>query len=291
MVLQYCKDSSVTDSSFNNSGFGALCLYSCFNISVKNNEIYNSLLPGSGYGVSICSGSAFVNVKHNHIENCRHAITGNTAEIKSLNRDIFIIDDTLIGEKIDRPTVVDSHPVTINYVVTGNKIYPQLPCHFAFSDGTQNSTFSNNEVIGGFWGISRRGSVNNGAHAYEKKVNGISGNMYQGGKNGTGNTLIIKNNIQNSGIYGIYFSSKESFGNIIITENTFSNLSHQGVYQKFLINGVNLNISKNIFKNIKLDGVYIDGNSLTNRAVKVQNNILINVYPSKSSSGITIINT
>ena len=43
LVLQYCKDSSVTDSWFNNSGFGAVCLYSCFNVSVNNNEIYNSL--------------------------------------------------------------------------------------------------------------------------------------------------------------------------------------------------------------------------------------------------------
>ncbi len=80
LVLQYCKDSSVTDSWFNNSGFGAVCLYSCFNVSVNNNEMYNSLYPGSGYGVDVASGSAFVNIEHNHIENCRHTITGNSAE-------------------------------------------------------------------------------------------------------------------------------------------------------------------------------------------------------------------
>ena len=43
IVLQYCKDSSVTNSWLNNSGFGDLCLYSCFNVSVNNNQIYNAL--------------------------------------------------------------------------------------------------------------------------------------------------------------------------------------------------------------------------------------------------------
>ncbi|MGB9930115.1 MAG: PKD domain-containing protein [Methanosarcina sp.] len=291
LVMEYCKDSSVTNSWFKDSGFGALCLYSCFNIDVNNNEIYNSLLPGSGYGVAVCSGSAFIKIEKNHIENCRHAITGNSAETRSLNRDILIAENTLIGAKIDGSAVIDSHPVTIDYIVTGNKIYPQLPCHFAFSDGTLESTFSNNQIIGGFGGISRRGSVNNGVHIYEKnKFDGISGNMYQAGNSGTGNILIIRNNLQNRGTYGVYFSAKESFRNIVITDNTFSNLSHQGIYQKFLIDGINLNISKNVFKNVKLDGVYIDGNSLKNRAVKIQNNMLINVYPSKSPSGITIKN-
>jgi len=100
LVLQYCKDSSVTDSWFNNSGFGAVCLYSCFNVSINNNEIYNSLHSNCGYGVNVASGSAFVNIDHNHIENCRHAITGNSDERKSLNRDVFIADNTLIGANV-----------------------------------------------------------------------------------------------------------------------------------------------------------------------------------------------
>ncbi|RPJ77526.1 MAG: PKD domain-containing protein, partial [Alphaproteobacteria bacterium] len=291
LAMQYCKDSSVTNSWFKDSGFGAISLYSCFNVGVSNNEIYNSLRPNSGYGVNVASGSAFVNIDHNHIENCRHAITGNTAERKSLNRDVFITDNTLIGAKIDGSSVVDAHPITINYIVTRNKIYPQLPYFFAFSDGTQQSTFSDNEIFGGYGGISRRGSLNDGVHTYENnKFNGISGNMYQGGKSGIDGTLIIRNNIQDNGEFGIYFPSKESFRNIIISGNTFSNLSRQGVYQKFLINGINLDISKNTFANIKRDGVYIDGNSFKNGAVKIQDNTLINVYPSDSSSGITIKN-
>ncbi len=232
--MQYCKDSSVTNSWFNNSGFGALCLYSCFNVSVNNNEMYNSLLPGSGYGVNVASGSAFVNIDHNHIENCRHAITGNSAELKSLNRDVFIADNTLIGANITGSNVVDAHADTINFVVTRNKIYPQissdtpyyyafadyrrtqdLPYYFAFSDGTQQSIFSNNEIFGGFGGIFKRGGVNNGVHIYENNTfDGISGNMYEGG-NGTDNTLIIRNNTQNKGMHGIYFPFQGSFRNII----------------------------------------------------------------------------
>ncbi len=309
LAMQYCKDSSVTDSWFNNSGFGAICLYSCFNVSVKNNEIYNSLRPGSGYGVDVSSGSAFVNIDHNHIENCRHAITGNSAELKSLNRDVFIADNTLIGANITGSNVVDAHADTINFVVTRNKIYPQitsgtlyyyafldyryiqeLPYYYAFSDGTQQSIFSNNEVFGGYGGIFKRGGVSDGVHIYENNTfNGILGNMYEGG-NGTDNTLIIRNNIQNNGTYGIIFPFQGSFRNILISGNTFSNLSRQGVYQKFLINGVNLNISNNTFANIKREGIYIDGNSFTNGAVKIQNNILINVNTSNSSSGITIKN-
>lgn len=309
LVMQYCKDSSVTNSWFNNSGFGAICLYSCFNVDISNNEIYNSLLPGSGYGVNVASGSALVNIENNYIENCRHAITANSAELKSLNRDIFITDNTLIGAKITGSNVIDAHANTINFVVTGNRIYPQitpetlqyctlydyryiqeLPYYFAFSDGTQHSVFSDNEVFGGFGGIFKRGAVNDGVHIYENnRFNGILDNMYEGG-NGTDSKLIIRNNIQNSGMHGVIFPFEGSFRDILISGNTFSNLSHQGIYQKFLIDGVNLEISDNTFENIKQDGIYIDGNSFTNSVVKIQNNNLINVSSSNSPSGITIKN-
>jgi hypothetical protein len=309
LVLQYCMDSSVTNSWFKDIDYAALNLYSCFNMSVNNNEIYNSLHPGSGYGVAVWSGSAFINIENNHIENCRHAITGNSAELKSLNRDVFIADNTLIGAKITGSNVVDAHVDTINFVVTRNKIYPQiapdtpsyyavadyrirqdLPYYFAFSDGTQQSIFSNNAIYGGFGGIFKRGALNGGVHVYENNTfNGISGNLYEGG-NGTDNMLIIRNNIQNSGMHGVFFPFQGSVKNIIISGNTFSNLLRQGVYQKFLIKGVNLTISRNAITNTLLEGMYINGNALGNGAVNIQNNVLINVNTSKSSSGITVIN-
>ncbi len=309
LTLQYCKDSSVTNSWFKDIDYAALNFYSCYNVSVNNNEIYNSLRPGSGYGVAVWSGSAFVNIEHNHIENCRHTVTGNSAELKSLSRDVYIANNTLIGANITGSNVVDAHADTINFIVTRNKIYPQitsdtlyyytfldyrspqeLPYYFAFSDGTQQSIFDNNEVFGGYGGIFKRGAVSDGVHIYENNTfNGILGNMYEGG-NGTDDTLIIKNNTQNSGTHGIIFPFQGSVKNIILSENTFSNLSRQGVYQNFRINGVNLNISNNSFTNITREGIYIDGNSFKNGAVVIKNNTLINVNTSNSSSGITIKN-
>jgi hypothetical protein len=53
--------------------------------------------------------------------------------------------------------VFDAHVDTINFVVTRNKIYPQF--HYAFSDGTEQSIFSNNDVFGGNGGIYKRGSL------------------------------------------------------------------------------------------------------------------------------------
>ncbi len=291
LVLQYCKDSSVTDSWFNNSGFGAVCLYSCFNVSVKNNEMYNSLRPNCGYGINVASGSAFVKIENNHIENCRHAITGNSDELRSLNRDVFIANNTLIGANVTGAGVIDAHAVTIDYAVTRNRIYPQLPYYCAFLDGTQKSTFYNNEIFGGSGGIFKRGNLSDGVHIYENNsFNGMSGVMYLGGIKGIDSTLIIRNNTQNNGTYGVYFLAQGSSRNIIISGNTFSNLSYHGVYEKFPVNGINLNISNNIFANIKLNGIYIDGNSFTGGVVKVQNNTLINVNTSNSPSGIIVKN-
>ena len=87
--------------------------------------MYNSLHPECGYGVNVASGSAFVNIDHNHIENCRHAVTGNSAELKSLNRDVFIADNTLIGANIPALMLLMLMLYTIDFVVTRNKIYPQ----------------------------------------------------------------------------------------------------------------------------------------------------------------------
>ncbi|MDR7666032.1 PKD domain-containing protein [Methanosarcina sp. Z-7115] len=291
IVLQYCKDSSVTNSWLNNSGFGDLCLYSCFNVSINNNQIYNALHHDCGYGINVASGSAFVNISHNHIENCRHTISGNSDELKSLNRDVFIADNTLIGAETVRGSwVVDAHAVTIDFFVTRNKIYPQLPYFYAFSDGTQQSTFTNNEIYGGYGGIFKRGGVSDGVHIYENNTfNDMAGEIYRGG-DGIDNMLIIRNNTQNKGIYGIRFPYKGSVRNIIISNNRFSNLSNQGMNQKFLMNGVNLTISENTFANIKYEGISLDGNSFKNGAVKIKNNTLINVNPPNYSFGITVKN-
>ncbi|MCB5288278.1 MAG: hypothetical protein LHW64_10825, partial [Candidatus Cloacimonetes bacterium] len=293
LAFKYCKDSSVTDCWFKDSGFAAVSLYSCFNVDVNNNEIYNSILPGSGYGVGVWSASAFVDINNNQIENCRHAITGNTDERKALNRDVEIYENKIIGANIETSHAIDAHPVTISCTVTKNKIYLK-PTFYAFNDGAQQSVFSENEVYGGYGAVIRRGSVNGGSHVI--KDNYIDGTSlsctYRAWGSGIGESLVIENNNQQGGRYGVYLSSEqpESFRNIIISGNRFSDLSDQGVYQKFLINGVNLEISDNTFENIKKEGIYLDGNSYTNGDVEIQNNNLINVYPSHPGSEIIIKN-
>ena len=288
LVLALCKNGIVEDCTVKDSGFSSMSLYSCYNITVRKNKIYNSILPGSGYGVAIWSGSAYISVIDNYIENCRHAITCNTDERISLDRNVYVANNELHGASIGGSNVVDAHACTIDMTVSGNTIYP---CYKdpAFADGARISTFENNKVYGGLAAVCRRGSVNDGTHIVQD--NYIEDTLvYDGLNNGIGDTLIIKNNIQKGGNYGINFADNESFKNLIISDNEFSNLSYQGYYQKFLLSGVNLNISNNTFENVKLDAIYVDGNSFTPVVVKVQNNTLINVYPSNSYSGITLKN-
>ena len=293
LALRFCKDSSVTDSWFKDSGLAAVSFYSSFNVDASNNEIYNCIKPGSGYGVGVWSGTAFANIENNYIENCRHAISGNTDERKALNRDVEISDNTIIGANIGTSHAIDAHPVTISYTVTKNIIHLKEG-FYAFNDGTQQSVFSGNEVYGGYGAVCGRGSVNGGVHVI--KDNYIEGTSlsftYRAWGSGIGETLVIMNNSQNGGRSGVFLSSEqpESFRDIIISGNIFRNLSNKGVYQQFFIDGVNLKISDNTFENIREEGISIDGNSYTNGDVEIQNNHLINVYPSSPGSEITIKN-
>ena len=294
LALRFCKDSSVTDSWFKDSGFAAVSFYSSFNVDASNNEIYNCIKPGSGYGVGIWSGTAFANIENNDIENCRHAITSNTDERKTLNRDVEISNNNIIGANIETSMAIDAHPVTISYKVTKNIIHLKEEDSYAFNDGAQQSVFSGNEVYGGYGAVLRRGNVNGGVHVI--KDNYIKGTplsfTYRAWGSGIGESLVIENNNQQGGRYGVYLSSEqpESFRNIIISGNRFSDLSNEGVYQQFLIDGVNLEISDNTFENIREEGIYIDGKSFKNGDVEIQNNHLINVYPSSPGSEIAIKN-
>ncbi|AKB71733.1 hypothetical protein MSMAC_1843 [Methanosarcina mazei C16] len=292
LTLEYCKDGSITDSWIKDSGLAAISMYSCFNMDVNNNKIYNSILSGSGYGVGAWSGSAFINIHNNYIENCRHCITGNTNERRTLIRDITISDNEIVGAAIEGSNAIDAHPITINYVVTKNKITLKSD-FYAFIDGSLQSEFSGNEIYGGRGAVVRRGSVNGVTRVIKDNyIEGSSSYTYRALGSGIGENLVIENNYQNGGKYGVYLPSQqpESYKNITITGNYFSNISVQGVYQQFLINDVNLEISNNYFENIGRDGVYIDGNSFTNGPVKIQNNVLINMYPSNPGLEITIKN-
>jgi hypothetical protein len=292
LELRYCKDSSVTDCWFKDNGQASLRINTCFNVDVKDNEIYNSIHAGNGYGVSVADASAFVNIENNHIENCRHTIMSGTGDFKALNRNIVISNNILIGGNIDSSHVIDAHPMTIDYTVTKNKIYPYPGSKWvAFSDGTLQSVFSENEVYSGHGAVARRGNIHDGIHVIKDNYVENQGYLYGGIGSGVGDTLTIMNNTHNGGQqwYGVGLNT-ESFRNIVISGNNFVNLRGRGVDITFLINGVNLDISDNNFENIGREGVYINGNSFTNGPVKVQNNVLVNVYSSNPGSEITIKN-
>ena len=288
LMLRYCKDSSVANSWFKDNGQAAIRIFTCFNADITNNEIYDSIHEGNGYGVSVAEASAFVNIQNNHIENCRHDIMSGTADFKALNRDIIISDNVLIGGNIAASHVIDSHPNTIDYLVTRNKIYPK-PNYNAFYDGTFQSVFSDNEIYGGHGVVSRRGNLNNGVHIIKDNYIEDSGYLYGGIGVGVGDALMILNNTQVGGWYGLGLNS-ESFKNITIDGNKLSNFSDRGINLTYLTNGVNLQISNNTFENVAKGGIYINAGSYTNGTTNIMDNVLKNISSGSSSPGITVTN-
>jgi len=293
IALRYCINSSVENCHVKDSGFAGISFYCSYNVTAYNNDVRNCILPGSGYGIGIWSGTAYADIDSNYLENCRHCVTLNTDRRDTLVRRVYVHHNDCIGATIAGSIVIDAHPIAIDWIVEQNEIKVQ-PGFYALNDGALISTFSNNNVYGGYGAVIRRGSVNGGLHVIKDNViEGTSDSfIYRAWGSGKGETLVITNNSQSRGRYGVYLSSEhpESYKNVIIDGNHFTNILNQGVYQKFLINGVNLKISNNTFENINLEGIYIDGNSFANEDAKIQNNIFINVYPSSPGSEITIKN-
>ena len=272
LELRYCKDSSVTNSWFKDNGRASLKIYTCFNVDISDNEIYNSAKEGMGYGVAVADASAFINIKNNHIENCRHDIMSGTSDFKALNRDILITNNVLIGGSVPGSQVVDAHPNTINYEVTKNKIYPQ-DAFCAFNDGTQHSIFSENEVYGGHGAVAKRGRLDGCEFEITNNYVDTKGFLYAGTGEGAGESLIIKNNEQvgDSQWYGVGLSS-ESFKTIIINGNEFRNLKEYGIKIKCLIDGMDIEISDNTFSNVNGEKISIIENSHDRGDVSLTNN-------------------
>ena len=284
--ILYGINSSVTNCWFSDNGMSAVSFYSSFNVRAENNEVYNCILPGSGYGIGIWDATAFVYVINNYVENCRHAVTGNESERKGLIRDVIISNNTFKGANIGGSNVIDAHNVVINYTVTKNKVYPGTS-FYAFTDGSEQSIFSDNEVYGGYGAVIRRGSVNGGIHII--KNNYTEGNSmsftYRGYGTDTGgvsDTLIIANNRQVGGRYGISFSDQmpEAFKNMVISGNNFNNIANVGISIKFYTDGTNLEIYNNTFENIARGGIYLETNGHTNGDLKILNNTVKNVNTS-----------
>lgn len=173
VVIDYCIHSSVSDCVFRNHGSCALKLSSCWESTVKNNEVYNGLMPGNGYGIAIYDGSAYCNIENNYAKNCRHCICLSASKFKTLNRAIIARNNVVVGADIQDSFVIDSHEMTIDYTVKNNKIYVQ-DGFAAFQDGTLNSVFIGNDIYGGRE-YRKRGNVNGGSHIIDNNLHDASG--------------------------------------------------------------------------------------------------------------------
>ncbi|AKB17636.1 disaggregatase related repeat-containing protein [Methanosarcina sp. WWM596] len=292
LALRYCKDSSITNCWFDDNGQASIRLFSCFNVEVTGNFISDSNRAGRGYGVSIADATAFVNIHDNQIENCRHCIMSGTGKFKALNRDIIIWNNTLVGSSVTDANVIDAHPMTIDYTVTENTIYPK-PGFYAFYDGTLKSVFSDNYVYGG-GGVKRRGSVDDGQHIIkDNRVEG--GTLYQTAGNGVGDTLQIISNVNENSVYGVNLYN-EDYRNVVIEKNTFNSLSVNGILlamQPTTTDSMNVTISNNIISNAQKNGMYLKRSNANNKMnLEIKNNTIKNVnLVSEYHNGIYLVDT
>ena len=276
LSIRYCIDSSVKDCWFKDSGMSAISFYSSFNVEASNNEIYDCLKPGSGYGVGIWSGTAYALVENNHIENCRHAVTGNTDERSTLVRGVIIKNNYMVGATIAGANVVDAHNVALDYVVTNNEIHPGNG-FYAFGDGTLTSLFANNKIYGGYGAVANRGSTDNGVHIVrDNYIEGDSVFTYRGTWYAKGTTLLIENNIQKGGRSGVYFGDADkeqvAYDNIVIRKNEFSDISGYGVYVLCNQDDENIEITDNVFSDIGKSDIEISGNGHSGGKVRIVEN-------------------
>lgn len=289
--LRYCKDSSISNCSFDDNGQASIRLFTCYNVEVKNSSISDSCRSGRGYGVSIADATAYVNIHDNKLSNCRHCIMSGTGNFEALNRNIIITNNSFIGSSVPDANVIDAHPMTIDYTVTKNTVYPK-PGFYAFYDGALESTFSDNKVYGG-GGVKRRGSVNFGKHIIKNNyVEG--GNLYQSTGSGAGESLIITGNSNTKGINGVALGN-ENFKKVNIESNTFNSMSGNGIYivQPAVSNEMNVFIYKNKIENIKNNGMILKRSaSNTKLNLDVSGNAIKNVNQASGTyNGIFLVDT
>lgn len=231
LTFEICKESSLINCTFEDFGRVSVKISKCFDMQVSGCTIRNCNMAGNGYGVCINDASAGIRIVNNYIENCRHCITsGANASDSGLNRGIVISDNIIIGSKIKDANVIDSHQATIDYNITNNVIYcysDDTTQYAAFYDGTQQSTFSNNQVYGGV-GVRQRGIVPGGIHVISNnRVTG--GSLFRGTNACASESLIITgNDVRNSPNEGILAIDK-AFKQYIISDNTVYNCAGDGI--------------------------------------------------------------
>lgn len=296
--IRYCVNSSISRCTVVDSGLAGISVYSSYDVKLFQNQVYNCIKTAggaSGYGIGIWSGTAHSEIFSNHIENCRHCITMNTDERNSLIRGVSVHNNILTAAIVQTSCCVDAHNMCIDMDVVDNDMYLPVGSTVAFWDGTQYSTFRNNKIYGGYGAVERRGSIDNGIHV-------VSGNYLKGAANSrlykaaywsTDEDLLIEDNYQNGGDYGVVFFDDEfhteAFKNLTIKNNYFSNISYNAIHILLNQDHSNLVITGNTIYDAEWNGITITANSFTPDTVVISGNTMIDCnYAFHSYSGILV---
>lgn len=290
LTLEFCKDSSISQSHFENNGQAAIYLRTCSNVDVGDNTILSSNMTGYGYGVAPVNASATINIHDNVIRNCRHAITSGDSNDYGVNRDIFITENELHRDN-GKSAVVDAHPTTINYTVTGNTIYAEGVS--AFNDGTIYSVFSNNKVYGGV-AVTHRGNITDSVKIITgNTIEGADSAIFSEGKPSF-KEIAIKDNVLvgGSGVDGILMSGAISAEKLTITGNSIKN-SKNGMAITLINAGSSaIDISGNTIENAQRSGIYLNLDATDSSSVRtISGNIIKNADRSNGEyQGISLVN-
>lgn len=288
--LIFAKTSKIDKCKLARHGKCAIALYTCYDISVSNCTIKDSNTSNMGYAVVFYNGSAYIRMTNNYMGNCKHVIASGSNDNLGNNRGIIISGNTLVAADDSDSHVVDSHPNTIDYVVTNN-IITVYTGWYAFLDGTQYSVFSNNVVWGN--GVLRRGNITGGVHTVSNNIV-EGGNLYHCGDAGVGKSLVITGNtVRNSpDSHGISLAD-ESYENYSITNNTVDGCYYKGIYfvlPAAITTPATLLIANNIVRNCQGSGIYVTRESTSDvlYANICGNNVINSNLGNQSACGILI---
>ncbi len=281
--LKACKDSSISNCYFNDNGLAAIYLHYCHTINVSKNEIYNSNIDGLGYGVAVVNACSNITIYNNTIENCRHCITSGDSSDLGVNRDVYILNNTM-RKGIGKSSVVDAHPSTINYLVANNTIYADGG--LAFADGTIESTFRDNYVYDGY-AINKRGNIVNST----KIVTGnhiINGTIiYQNADRQIKEFIITDNYVEgDSSDYGIYLNDMD-VEKLTFTGNTIKGMNYGILLYIDESKPSNISISKNIFEEAARCAITMIYQKISSDEciLNINNNTIKNVNRADSDGG------
>lgn len=312
--ILYGSHSRIENCSFFNFGKRAISLATCYNTTIMNNKIQGCAWAGAyglGYGIMIVNGCAFVKIDKNEIIDCRHTVAAGSGDIsydgtfvggnEVLNRGVLITNNLLVGAIMETSygNTIDSHPMTIDYTVIGNKIYPALhidatyPATYAFGDGAQTSIFSNNEIYGG-GGVMRRTGAPSSNCIIENNIleNTRGAGLYTGYEYNNHTGCLVNLKIQNNSVKNanktpqmttpadhVIYLGYEDYRSVSIQGNTVDGCTadvlrlHESV--GISTGPIELSVESNIFNNIGGYGVYLRrAETSTLVDFLIQNNII-----------------